>query len=305
MDLRYSLINEPHSDSVTDAMIAEEGDISQMRTDCQEGSAGIIGLLLFAALFCIPLSGCSNDDAHRESAPPACDSVGFCGCREEGVEARISDLLSEMTLSEKLDQMHGIGLVPVDGLWQTADNERLGIPGFRMVDGPRGVGVLAGTATAFPVGMARGATWDVDLEEQVGEAIGREVRGKGGSVLLAPTLNILSHPRWGRAQETYGEDPYHLGGMGVAFIRGAQRHVVASAKHYALNNIERTITVSNPVIRGFSGRNLLALIDRNTLSTLWGEGGNAGDDMCLRTNGGPQVTAGGESAGPGPRRPDP
>ncbi len=156
------------------------------------------------------------------------------------MEALISDILAEMTLAEKLDQMHGIGFLPVDGLWHTAENERLGIPGFRMVDGPRGVGVFAGTATAFPVGMARGATWDLLLEERVGEAIGREVRAKGGSVLLAPTINILSHPRWGRAQETYGEDPLHLGRMGVAFVRGAQRYVVASAKHYALNNIENT-----------------------------------------------------------------
>ena len=156
------------------------------------------------------------------------------------MEALVSDLLADMTLAEKLDQMHGIWLLPVDGLWRTAENERLGIPGFGMVDGPRGVGAMAGTATAFPVGMARGATWDRELEERVGEAMGREVRAKGGSVLLAPTINILSHPRCGRAQETYGEDPLHLGHMGVAFIRGAQRHVVASAKHFALNNIENT-----------------------------------------------------------------
>jgi len=156
------------------------------------------------------------------------------------VEALVSDILGEMTLAEKLDQMHGIGFLPVDGLWHTAENDRLGIPGFRMVDGPRGVGIFAGTATAFPVGMARGATWDPVLEERVGEAVGREVRAKGGSVLLAPTINMLSHPRWGRAQETYGEDPHHLGRMGVAFIRGAQNHVLASAKHYALNNIENT-----------------------------------------------------------------
>ncbi len=185
------------------------------------------------------LWGCSSEDA-RQPVLPDCDSVGFCGCQEETVEALVSDILAEMTLAEKIDQMHGIGFLPVDGLWHTADNERLGIPGFSMVDGPRGVGIYAGTATAFPVGMARGATWDPVLEERVGGAIGREVRAKGGSVLLAPTINILSHPRWGRAQETYGEDPHHLGRMGAAFIRGAQNYVVASAKHYALNNIENT-----------------------------------------------------------------
>ncbi len=203
-------------------------------------SLKFLGLLPLATFVWPLLWGCSSDDVPPQPAPPACESVGFCGCRDESVETLVSDILADMTLAEKLDQMHGIGFLPVDGLWHTANNERLGIPGFRMVDGPRGVGILAGTATAFPVGMARGATWDLLLEERVGEANGREVRAKGGSVLLAPTINILSHPRWGRAQETYGEDPHHLGRMGVAFIRGAQRHVVASAKHFALNNIENT-----------------------------------------------------------------
>ncbi len=210
------------------------------RKDRRWGCPRPLGLVLFATSLCILLGGCSGDDVARKSGPPGCESDSFCGCRGEAVEALISDILGEMTLAEKLDQMHGIGFLPVDGLWHTAENERLGISGFWMVDGPRGVGAFAGTATAFPVGMARGATWDRELEERVGEAMGREVRGKGGSVLLAPTINILSHPRWGRAQETYGEDPTHLGNMGVAFIRGAQRHVVASAKHFALNNIENT-----------------------------------------------------------------
>ena len=59
-------------------------------------------------------------------------------------------------------------------------------------------------------------------------------------MLLAPTINILRHPRWGRAQETYGEDTFHLGRMGVGFVRGAQQHVIASAKHFAANSIEDT-----------------------------------------------------------------
>lgn len=75
----------------------------------------------------------------------------------------------------------------------------LGIPGFARVPGPRGVTALAGNGTAFPVSMARGATWDPALEERVGEAIGREARARNANVLLAPTLNILRHPRWERA----------------------------------------------------------------------------------------------------------
>ena len=164
--------------------------------------------------------------------------ASFCGDDAAAVERRVDDILAVMTLDEKIDQMHGSGFS--DGAWRTPDNARLGIPGFAMIDGPRGVQLLAGDATSFPVAMARGATWDVALEERVGEAIGTEARAKGTSVLLAPTLNLLRHPRWGRAQETYGEDPLHLGRMGVAFIRGAQRHVIATAKHYALNSIEDT-----------------------------------------------------------------
>src|SRR5262249_43308170 len=163
----------------------------------------------------------------------------FCGDAGAAVERRIDALVAQMTLDEKLEQMHGIGSTP--GLsGRTARNDRLGIPGIAMIDGPRGVGAGGGRATAFPVGSARGATWDPALEERVGEAMGAEVRGKGADMLLAPTINLLRHPRWGRAQETYGEDTFHLGTMGVAFVQGVQRHVIANPKHYALNSIENT-----------------------------------------------------------------
>jgi beta-glucosidase len=165
---------------------------------------------------------------------------GFCGDAAEAVERRIDELLARLTLAEKLEQMHGSRFA--DNAWRTPGNERLGIPGLGMIDGPRGVSVFAGHATAFPVAIARGATWDPVLEERVGEAIGAEARAKGASVLLAPVLNIVRHPRGGRTQESYGEDTVHLGRMGVGFIRGAQRHVIASAKHFAANNIENTRT---------------------------------------------------------------
>jgi len=163
--------------------------------------------------------------------------VGFCGDGGAAVEARIDSLLARMTLAEKIEQMHG---ATPQNISHTVPNPRLGIPGLVMVDGPRGVGVALGSATAFPVGMARGATWDMALEERVGDTMGVEARAKGASVLLAPTMNILRHPRWGRAQETYGEDTAHLGRMAAAFIRGVQHHVIASAKHFAANSIEAT-----------------------------------------------------------------
>jgi beta-glucosidase len=114
--------------------------------------------------------------------------------------------------------------------------DRLGIPGIRFVDGPRGC--VAGHGTAFPVSMARGATWDINLEEQVGEVIGREIRAQGGNFFGGVCVNLPRHPAWGRAQETYGDDPYHLGEFGAALARGAQRWVMACVKHYALNSME-------------------------------------------------------------------
>jgi beta-glucosidase len=115
---------------------------------------------------------------------------------------------------------------------------RLGIPGFAFSDGPRGV--VIGPATAYPVTMARGATWDLDLEERIGEAIGIELRAIGATLFGGVCVNVLRHPAWGRAQETYGEDPVHVGEMGAAITRGVQRHAMACVKHFACNSMENT-----------------------------------------------------------------
>lgn len=114
--------------------------------------------------------------------------------------------------------------------------ERLGIPGTRFVDGPRGC--VAGNATAFPVSMARGATWDVELEERIGQAIGAEVRAVGGNFFGGVCINLPRHPAWGRIQETYSDEPYQLGELGAALTRGVQTWAMACAKHYALNSME-------------------------------------------------------------------
>jgi beta-glucosidase len=113
---------------------------------------------------------------------------------------------------------------------------RLGIPGIRFSDGPRGV--VMGRSTAFPVTMARAATWDPALEEEVGLAMGREARQLGANYAGAVCVNLLRHPAWGRAQECYGEDPVLTGRMGAALTRGLQRNVLACVKHFALNSIE-------------------------------------------------------------------
>ncbi|WP_421723242.1 glycoside hydrolase family 3 C-terminal domain-containing protein [Bauldia sp.] len=173
------------------------------------------------------------------------------------VEARVEALLAELTLDEKLGLMDGDltfwkGLAKMSApggyssqAWVAGAVARLGIPGIRFSDGPRGV-VMAG-GTTFPVTMARGATFDPDLEARVGDAIGRELRAIGANLFGGVCINLLRHPAWGRAQETYGEDSYHLGVMGAALATGVQNHAMACVKHYALNSMEnarQTVDVS-------------------------------------------------------------
>ncbi len=154
------------------------------------------------------------------------------------VAAEVDALMEGMSLEQKINQIHGKQTAPIDGLYHAGEDAELGLPPCRMVDGPRGT--RAGFATAFPVAIARAATFDAGLERRVGLAIGLETAARGGNVLLAPTINLLRHPGWGRAQETYSEDPFHMGAMAVAFISGVQNHVLASPKHLALNNLEMT-----------------------------------------------------------------
>jgi len=120
--------------------------------------------------------------------------------------------------------------------WPAAELGRLGIPGIRFADGPRGC--VVGPATCFPVSMARGATFDPELEERIGRAVGAELAAVGATYTGAVCMNLLRHPGWGRAQETYGEDPHHVGALAAALTRGLQEHVMACMKHFACNSME-------------------------------------------------------------------
>ncbi|MCU0577332.1 MAG: glycoside hydrolase family 3 C-terminal domain-containing protein [Desulfobacterota bacterium] len=165
----------------------------------------------------------------------------------EQIEGQAQVLLAQMSLAEKVAQMSGdIPLFSRETLrmltaynsrpFPAGENPRLGIPGIRFSDGPRGVVMYH--STCFPVSMGRGATWDAALEERIGDAIGVEARSQGANFYGGVCINLLRHPAWGRAQETYGEDPHHLGEMGAALVRGVQRHIMACVKHYALNSME-------------------------------------------------------------------
>ncbi len=162
------------------------------------------------------------------------------------IAARVADLISRMTLPEKVSQMlHGAPAI-----------ERLGVPAYNWWNEClHGVG-RAGIATVFPQAIGMAATWDTDLLHRVAVAISDEARAKHhaalgedgsseqyyGLTFWTPNINIFRDPRWGRGQETYGEDPYLTARMGVTFIKGLQGDdpkylkVAATAKHFAVHS---------------------------------------------------------------------
>lgn len=161
--------------------------------------------------------------------------------------ALIERVLAEATLAEKIGMMSGKGFFAAyredDSVWGARPYragggiERLSVPAFFFTDGPRGV--ARGNSTCFPCSMARGASFDTDLERRIGEAMSIEIRAQGCNLTGAVCVNLLRHPAWGRAQETYGEDPHHIGAMGAALGTGLQTHnVCATVKHFALNSME-------------------------------------------------------------------
>lgn len=156
------------------------------------------------------------------------------------LEDRITDILSRMSTAEKILQLHQ------EGGFNTADNARLGIPGFVMADGPHGV--RDGLATSFPVGIGMASTWDVELAYRVGLALGKEFRGKGKHQALGPCLDIDRDPRNGRSPETGGEDPYLCAQITTAVVKGIQTTpTVATIKHYNFNHREYGRTSNNVV----------------------------------------------------------
>ena len=160
-------------------------------------------------------------------------------------EVRVADLLSRMTLEEKVSQMvHDAPAI-----------ERLGIPKYNWWNECLHGVARAGLATVFPQAIGLAATWDTKLLYRVSTAISDEARAKHhhfvrqgkrniyqGLTFWSPNINIFRDPRWGRGMETYGEDPYLAGRLGVAFVRGLQGNhprylkTVATPKHYAVHS---------------------------------------------------------------------
>ena len=164
------------------------------------------------------------------------------------IQQRVDDLVSRMTLEEKLTQL----------VSNSPAIERLGIPKYNWwTESLHGVkGPLAGAfTTAFPQAIGMAAAWDTDLMQRVADAIAEEARAlhhsyaragrrsRGtGLTLWAPNINIFRDPRWGRGQETYGEDPYLTSRLGVAYVQGLQGEdprylkTIATPKHFAVHS---------------------------------------------------------------------
>ena len=192
-------------------------------------------LLVLLSTFFV-LSGSSQDVT--QATPPYLDP-------NQPLDSRLDDLLRRMTLPEKISQMQDVA-APID---------RLHVPAYNWWnEGLHGV-ARAGYATVFPQAIGLAATWDDALMFKVADVISTEARAKYndaiahgnrnryfGLTFWSPNINIFRDPRWGRGQETYGEDPYLTARLGVAFVRGLQGDdpkyfkTISTPKHYAVHS---------------------------------------------------------------------
>ena len=189
----------------------------------------VIGLLL----------GLQSNTTNGQAPPPPYKDPSL------PIDKRVDDLVSRMTLAEKVSQM--MNAAPAIA--------RLDIPEYEWWnEGLHGV-ARAGYATVFPQAIGLAASWDTDLMHQIADVISTEARAKHnefvrnnergrykGLTFWSPNINIFRDPRWGRGQETYGEDPYLTARLGVEFVKGLQGtdpnylKVVATPKHYAVHS---------------------------------------------------------------------
>ena len=158
---------------------------------------------------------------------------------------KIEKLIAQLTLQEKVDMIHG------NDFFSTKGVERLGIPPFKTSDGPRGVrkdfrnaswkevGLSYDYVSYLPCNTALAATWNRALAHCTGKLLGKEARGRGKDMILAPGINIMRSPLCGRSFEYMGEDPYLVSELVVPLIQGVEENdVAACVKHYAVNNQE-------------------------------------------------------------------
>jgi len=212
-----------------------------------------VRIFLLSIVFCLPavvwLSSTTaqappTDDPSRSSSTTT-QSAPLYKDPSLPVEKRVDDLVSRMTLEEKVSQM-------MNG---AAAIKRLDVPAYDWWNEALHGVARAGYATVFPQAIGLAATWDTRLMHDVADVISTEARAKyneairqnqheryQGLTFWSPNINIFRDPRWGRGQETYGEDPYLASRMGVQFVKGLQGDdpkyfkVIATPKHYAVHS---------------------------------------------------------------------
>ena len=172
--------------------------------------------------------------AWRDRAPAAsCPWVRS----QAPIAARVAQVVAAMTLDEKIQLLHGAGGTVYAGYVPAIP--RLCIPALKLHDGPGGVADGLTGVTQLPAPIAVAASWDTAAARAYGAVVGGEEWGKGANVDLGPTVNIVRDPRFGRAFETYGEDPFLTGQIAAAEIQGVQRQgVMAQVKHWVAYNQE-------------------------------------------------------------------
>ncbi len=190
-------------------------------------AAAVAGLVLSPAGTALATASAAS----TAGPDPACPWVGS----KAPVDTRTAEVVAKMTLDEKIAMVHGGATAGYTG--EVAGDSRLCIPALKMQDGP--TGVRMDDTTQLPAAADVAASFDTSVAKTYGSVIGAEDKAKGVDVDLGPTINIVRDPRWGRAFESYSEDPYLAGEMGAADIDGIQgQGVMAQVKHWAVYNQE-------------------------------------------------------------------
>ena len=208
----------------------------------RRGARGVRAAAVTAALACsaFALIGCTAGGG-QGAAPAAAATACPWVASSTPLSVRVAEVLAKMTLDDKLAMVDGTGFSTGTAGYagHIAANPRLCIPALTLEDGPQGVADGVPGATQLPAPVALAAAFDPALARAYGAVVGSEEHGKGADVNLGPTVNIVRDPRWGRAFESYGEDPYLSGQAAVGFIDGVQsQDVMSQVKHYAVYNQE-------------------------------------------------------------------